>query len=87
MIKLFWNTQNQKNDPNDKEDRALIWGKYHKDYSDKWIYEILKEVQFEIIENENVGVVLQDLTPQSQAKALQELLKLKEDHQQQVILI
>ncbi|MZH47151.1 MAG: glycosyltransferase family 4 protein [Nitrospinae bacterium] len=33
----------------------------------------------EILENENVGVVLQDLTPQSQKKALQKLLKLKED--------
>jgi len=33
----------------------------------------------EIIENENVGVVLQDLTPQSQKKALHKLLKLKED--------
>ena len=33
----------------------------------------------EIIENENVGVVLRDLTPQSQKQALLKLLKLKED--------
>ena len=33
----------------------------------------------EIIENENVGVVLRELTPQSQKKALNKLLKLKED--------
>ena len=33
MIKLFWNTHNQKNNPNNKEDRDLIWGKYHKDFS------------------------------------------------------
>jgi len=35
----------------------------------------------EILENENVGVVLHDLTPQSQKKAIQKLLKLKEDPQ------
>ena len=52
MIKLFWNTQNQKNDPNNKEDRALIWGKYHRDYSKEWIYEILGKIQYKKIENE-----------------------------------
>ena len=52
MIKLFWNTQNQKNDPNNKEDRALIWGKYHSDYSKEWIYEILNKIQYEKIANE-----------------------------------
>ena len=32
MIKLFWNTHNQKNNPKNKEDRDLIWGEYHRDY-------------------------------------------------------
>jgi len=53
MIKLFWNTHNQKNNPNNKEDRDLIWGKYHKDFSDKWIYEILKKIEFEKIDSED----------------------------------
>ena len=35
----------------------------------------------EIIKNENVGVVLRDLTPESQKEALYKLLKLKEDPQ------
>ena len=52
MIKLFWNTHNQKNDPNDKEDRDYIWGQYHKVHSDKWIYEILAKIQFETIQSE-----------------------------------
>ena len=57
MIKLLWNTdkQNKKNinDSNDVEARNYIWGLYHKDNSDKWIYEILKKIQFKIIQNEN----------------------------------
>lgn len=57
MIKLFWNTHNQikfdSNKSNKDRARDQIWGKYHKDYSDKWIFEILEEVKFEIIENEN----------------------------------
>ena len=57
MIKLFWNTHNQikfnSNKSNKDKARDQIWGKYHKDYSDKWIFEILEEVKFEIIENEN----------------------------------
>jgi len=52
MIKLFWNTHNQKNNPNDKEDRDYIWGLYHKDNSNKWIYEILKKIQYQKIDNE-----------------------------------
>jgi len=48
MIKLFWNTHNQnKSNPNksNKENaRDQIWGIYHKDYSDKWIYEILNKI-------------------------------------------
>ena len=56
MIKLLWNTdkQNKKSsgDSNDVEARNYIWGLYHKDNSDKWIYEILKKIQFKIIQNE-----------------------------------
>ena len=52
MIKLFWNTHNQKNNPNDKEDRDLIWGEYHKNYSNKWIYEILSKINFQSINSD-----------------------------------
>ena len=58
MIKLFWNTQNQtKSITNDKKiisnDRLnLSWGLYHKTNSSKWIYEVLKQVKYNIIENE-----------------------------------
>ena len=44
MIKLFWNTHNQNkpnpNKSNKENARDKQWGLYHKDYSDKWIYEI-----------------------------------------------
>ena len=56
MIKLFWNTHNQNkpkpNEINTKEARDYIWGLYHKDNSDKWIYKILDKIQFKIIQNE-----------------------------------
>jgi len=52
MIKLFWNTHNQnKLNPNktyEENARDRIWGLYHKDYSDKWIYEILNKIKFKI---------------------------------------
>ena len=55
MIKLFWNTHNQNkpdsNDANTKEARDYIWGLYHKDNSDKWIYEILNKIQYKVIQN------------------------------------
>ena len=59
MIKLFWNTHNQKKfDAKDKEikekhDRDYVWGVYHKKSSNLWIYEILKKIKYNIIENEN----------------------------------
>ena len=50
MIKLFWNTHNQNkpnpNKSNEENNRDKIWGIYHKDYSDKWIYEILNKIEF-----------------------------------------
>ncbi len=58
MIKLFWNTQNQrKSNFGDKkvlkqEELNYAWGLYHKKNSDKWIYEILKKVKYKIIQNE-----------------------------------
>ena len=51
MIKLFWNTHNQKK-PNstvkkirEKEKQDYGWGIYHKKSSDKWIYEVLKKTK------------------------------------------
>ena len=58
MIKLFWNTHNQrKPDSNDKKTREkqeldFKWGYYHKKNSNKWIYEILKKTKYNTIENE-----------------------------------
>ena len=55
MIKLFWNTHNQiktdSNDPNSKEAVNLTWGRYHRKNSDKWVYEILKKIQYNPIES------------------------------------
>ena len=56
MIKLFWNTHNQStlnlNIPNSEESVNHKWGRYHKDNSDKWIYEILNKIEFKVIEKE-----------------------------------
>ena len=58
MIKLFWNTHNQKKPSSsdkkffEKQELNLSWGIYHKNNSDKWIYEIIKKVQYSVIENE-----------------------------------
>ena len=56
MIKLFWNTHNQNkpnpNKSNKENARDKQWGLYHKDYSDKWIYEILNKIEFETIQSE-----------------------------------
>ena len=54
MIKLFWNTHNQsKFSEKNKESSDYIWGIYHKKSSDKWIYEILKNVKYINITNES----------------------------------
>ena len=58
MIKLFWNTHNHKKTITDdkeikkKEIVRFKWGIYHKKSSDLWIYEILKKVNYNIIESE-----------------------------------
>ena len=57
MIKLLWNSHNQKkiNSLNkkvrEKQELDFGWGIYHKKSSDKWIYEILKKVKFNIIKD------------------------------------
>tara|TARA_Y100001970_G_scaffold256098_1_gene333476 strand:+ start:1393 stop:2283 length:891 start_codon:yes stop_codon:yes gene_type:complete len=59
MIKLFWNTHNQKKPSSsdkkirEKQELDYRWGQYHKKSSDKWIYEILKKIDYKIIENED----------------------------------
>ena len=58
MIKLFWNTHNQKRtateDKNIKDKEAIDykWGIYHKENSDAWVHEILKKVDYTTIINE-----------------------------------
>tara|TARA_B100000029_G_scaffold40393_2_gene37749 strand:- start:430 stop:1317 length:888 start_codon:yes stop_codon:yes gene_type:complete len=58
MIKLFWNTQNQKKSITEsekiksKEELDFKWGIYHQKNSDKWIYEILKKIKYKVINNE-----------------------------------
>ena len=57
MIKLLWNTHNQRNSigaskDGDKSAREQMWGFYHKKNSDKWIYEVLNNVKFKIIDDE-----------------------------------
>ena len=58
MIKLFWNTHNQIKPSSkdkkikDKQETDYGWGLYHKKNSDKWIYEILKKVDYKIIQDE-----------------------------------
>ena len=58
MIKLFWNTHNQKipssenKKVREKEELDFGWGQYHKESSDKWIYEIIKKIKYEIIDSE-----------------------------------
>ena len=56
MIKLLWNTQNQteptSQNKNDEEQRNYMWGQYHKNNSDKWIYKILEKIKYQVINSE-----------------------------------
>ena len=56
MIKLLWNTQNQEISDSSKQNNKDVvdynWGIYHKKNSDKWIYNILKKIDYKIIQNE-----------------------------------
>ena len=55
MIKLFWNTQNQdipfKSELSDKDKLDHKWGLYHKDNSNNWIFNILKKINYKMIED------------------------------------
>jgi len=58
MIKLLWNTHNQiKPNSKDKKIREKQeldygWGQYHKKSSNQWIYEILKKIEYIVIDKE-----------------------------------
>ena len=59
MIKLFWNTHNQiapnPNELNNEVARNYKWGLYHKNNSDKWVYEILNEIKYTVVKSsENI---------------------------------
>ena len=56
MIKLFWNTHNETKPVLEKSNNIdatsdFGWGIYHKNNSDKWIYNILSKVNFVKINN------------------------------------
>jgi len=57
MIKLLWNTHNQKKIDSlnkkirEKQELDYGWGNYHKKSSDKWIYEILEKTKYNIIQD------------------------------------
>jgi hypothetical protein len=56
MIKLLWNTHkltNNQINQNDSQDATnyVWWGAYHKKNSDKWIFEILENIQYKLIED------------------------------------
>ena len=57
MIKLLWNTHNQnKLNLESRTNKDIVdqtWGDYHKNSSDKWIFNILKKIEFKKIENQN----------------------------------
>jgi len=58
MIKLLWNSHNQEKTISSNENIKKIeinnynWGIYHKENSDIWIYEILKKIKYNTINNE-----------------------------------
>ena len=56
MIKLLWNTHkqitNQTNTKNNQDATNHKWGIYHKKSSDKWIFEILENIKYQVIEDE-----------------------------------
>ena len=55
MIKLLWNTHkltNSQINKNNSQDKSNYgWGSYHKKNSDKWIFEILENIQYKFIED------------------------------------
>ena len=57
MIKLLWNTHklliNPINEKNNQDSINYKWGLYHKKSSDKWIFEILGNIKYKLIEDEH----------------------------------
>ena len=57
MIKLLWNTHNQKKSTSkdkqivEKLDRDYVWGIYHQKNSNLWVYEILQKVKYKVAKN------------------------------------
>ena len=56
MIKLFWNTHNEvksslSNQNNKDVTSDFGWGLYHKNNSDKWIYNILNKVNYNVVKD------------------------------------
>ena len=47
MIKLFWNTSRNQDDPFE-----LDWGKYHEKSSKDWIYFLLQNINYTSINSE-----------------------------------
>jgi len=68
MIKLLWNTHKQiapaANQLNNKDAIDYKWGLYHKENSNKWIYETLLKIKFhpiqeeKDIENEDILIIV-----------------------------
>ena len=84
MIKLFWNTHNLKKtiteDKDIKKTEAVEfkWGIYHKKYSDVWIYEILKKIKYEIIDNskslkKEASLIIVDSNPEKKIEIYNKL--------------
>ena len=84
MIKLLWNTHNQKKaitndeDIKKKETFDYKWGVYHKKHSDVWIYEILKKIKYDIIETEKNlekedALIIVDSSPESKIELYNKL--------------
>ena len=84
MIKLFWNTHNQKkiftkdNKLDKDEGLNLKWGEYHKKHSDSWIFEILEKTKYNIIESEknldkNDVLIIIDSSPEKKNQLYEKL--------------
>ena len=84
MIKLFWNTHNlrktitENKDVRKKEAVEFKWGMYHKKNSDIWIYEILKKIKYNVINNtknlqkEDILIII-DSNPEKKIEIYNEL--------------
>ena len=84
MIKLFWNTHNQKKtiSSNEKitkqEANNYKWGLYHQKNSNIWIYEILSKIKYNSIEsitniNEGDKLIIVDSNPEKKIELYNQL--------------